>query len=76
MFSINAKITNNLDTPIRYSSPDARLDLLHVAFDKEIKQATDLSVWSSVEQFTLGPHQSANVGSGAGTDSSLKMKVK
>src|SRR6476620_2218765 len=34
-FSINAKITNNLNVPIEYGSADCRLDLLHVTFDKE-----------------------------------------
>lgn len=63
-FSIEAKITNNLDTSIIYASPDFRLDLLHVTFDKEIKQETGLMFGQSIEQFTLGPHQSANVGSG------------
>ena len=65
VFSIDAKITNNLDTPIRYTSPDARLELLHVTFDKEIKQETGLVFGQSLQQFTLSPHQSANVGSGA-----------
>ena len=61
-----------MDTPITYSSPDAKLDLLHVAFDKEIRQETGLAFGQSVQQFTLGPHQSANVGSGAVTINLLK----
>ncbi|MGN6629996.1 MAG: PKD domain-containing protein, partial [Candidatus Nitrosocosmicus sp.] len=63
-FSIDAKITNNLDIPISYGSADCRRNLLHFTFDKGIEYDSTVGYCSAVQQFTLGPNQSDNIGSG------------
>jgi hypothetical protein len=62
-FGIGATIANNLDKSIHYISPDCGGRTLDVELDKKVDYE-EVAVCQSVQEYTLGPHESQNVGSG------------
>ncbi|HET6588561.1 MAG TPA: hypothetical protein VFG45_00185 [Candidatus Nitrosocosmicus sp.] len=62
-FGIGATITNNLDKSIHYISPDCGGKTLEVELDKSVNHE-GIVVCQSVQDYTLGPHESTDVGSG------------
>lgn len=63
-FGIVATITNNLDKSIRFFSPDCAGKTLDVKLDKKVDRDKEIAVCQMVQDYTLGPNESGNVGSG------------
>lgn len=62
-FGIGATITNNLDKPIRFYSPDCGGGVLDVKLDKNVDYE-GVAVCQMVREYTTGPYESENIGSG------------
>lgn len=54
-----------MNKTINYRSADCARELLYVQFNKDIKHETGLTFCQAIQEFALGPNQSANVDSGA-----------